>query len=81
MTVEFDKVDLLEFATMMKVLLGAPCYLHVGDSVRVRMCRFCSDVVLDVVAEFALHHIRRGWAAEPPPHEDPLAKELEELPY
>lgn len=81
MTLEFEKVDLLEFAGLMKVLYGVACYMHVGDSVRVRMCRFCSDRVLDVVAEFALHHIRRGWTPEASPHEDPLAKELEELPY
>lgn len=81
MKLVFHKIDLLMFAGLMKRLREVPCYEHVGDSVRVRMCRGCSDEVLDVLAKFALDHIRRGWVPEAPPHEDPLAKELEELPF
>lgn len=83
MNIEFDKIDLAAFASLMKVLRDIPCYDHVGDSVRVRMCRGCSDDVVDNLADFVILHLRRGWAeAEPtPPHEDPLEKELEELPF
>lgn len=80
MNLELEKVDLLMMAGLMNALQSIPCYDHIGDSVRVRMCRGCSDDVVDILAKFALAHLRRGWAAEPPPHEDPLAKELEELP-
>lgn len=81
MTLEFDKVDLLAFASMMKQLRELPCYELAADSVRVRMCRSCSDDVLDCVANFAMMHLRRGWAPEAPPHEDALEKELQDLRY
>lgn len=83
MKVEFEKVDLLHYAQLLEVLTKrVPCYDSVTDSVRVRMCRSCSDLVIDSLADFAILHLRRPMEApEALPHEDPLKEELEYLPY